>query len=157
MPFGPRPAFRVAGEAKRAEATALETIQGVFMRRIFLATIVAGLFLSGCSAKRDPAAERELIGSWKATSVDMSFAEGKIPEDKMGEAERAVLEENAPAFDLNTDGSARVFGGFPPCNGRWSLTKNILKVTCPNSFIRLERVGNRLTTLPDKTFTFTRQ
>jgi len=98
-----------------------------------------------------------LVGIWKATSVDMSFAEGRIPPEKMNEARQAMLEESAPAFDINLDGTARVFGGGIKCNGGWSVKNNIVNIKCPDNFIKLELSGGRLTTLPDRTFTFERQ
>jgi len=107
--------------------------------------------LAGCSNESD------LVGIWKATSADMSFAEGRTPSERMDEAMRAFLEESAPAFDLNSDGTARIFGGGIKCDGSWSVDENIITVECPSRFVKLERNGNQLTTLPDRTFTFERQ
>ena len=118
--------------------------------------IVTGIVLfatvgtSGCSS-----AENDLVGIWKATSVDMSFAEGRIPADKMDEAAREMIEKSAPAFDLNSDGTARVFGGVSKCSGTWSVQGNIVNVRCTDdSIIQLEKTGKKLVTLPDRTFTF---
>lgn len=102
-------------------------------------------------------AENDFVGVWEAVSVDMSFAEGQIPADQMDEAMQMILDENAPAFDLNADGTARVFGGSTRCNGKWSVDENIINVECPDDFIMLEINGNQLITLPDRTFTFERQ
>lgn len=115
-------------------------------------SVIAGIVcLAGCSGESD------LVGIWKATSVNMSFAQGRIPAEKMDEAAKMFMAENAPAFDLNSDGSARVFGGNIKCNGVWSVENDIVNVECPDNYIKLERSGNQLTTLPDKTFTFERQ
>ena len=120
------------------------------LRRSIVATLLTSCLLA-CSA------ENELVGVWKATAADMSFADGRIPADQMDEVMQVYLEENAPAFDLNSDGTARVFGGGHPCNGTWTSNENIVEVQCPGSFIQLERNANTLTTLPDRTFTFERQ
>jgi hypothetical protein len=119
-----------------------------FKLSVLIGTLAA---IAACSAEND------YVGVWKATSVDMSFAEGKIPPEKLDEAMQAIIEQNAPAFDLNADGSARVFGGGVKCDGSWSAEANILNVQCTDKFIKLEINGDQLTTLPDRTFTFERQ
>ncbi len=120
-----------------------------------LLLITVCVFITACLAGCN--SESDLIGIWKATSADMSFAVGRIPPEKMEEAMQMMLKERAPAFDLNSDGTARVFGGGKKCSGTWSVDKNIVNVSCPNKFIKLERNGNQLTTLPTRTFTFERQ
>jgi hypothetical protein len=122
------------------------------MKFVVVAGALLVLLLTGCSGKS------ELVGFWKATSVDMSFAEGRIPPEKMEFAAEMALKEDAPSFDLNSDGSARVFGGGrPACSGSWSVENNIVNVECSSSFLKLERKGSKLTTLPDRTFTFEKQ
>lgn len=116
--------------------------------KIFSSIIIVAVFIVGCDSGND------LVGVWRATSADMSFAEGRIPPDKMDEVMREILETQAPAFDINSDGTARVFGGGTTCNGSWSEENNIVNIKCPGSFVKLERNGDRLTTLPDRTFTF---
>ena len=113
--------------------------------------ILISVFIFGCSS------ESEFVGIWKATSADMSFAKGIIPPEKMDEAMQDMLTTRAPAFDLNADGTARVFGGGVKCSGTWSVDNNILNVKCPDNFIKLEINGSKITTLPDRTFTFERQ
>jgi hypothetical protein len=113
--------------------------------------IIFAAFPVGCSSESD------VVGIWKATSIDMSFAQGRIPPEKMEEAAQMMLREKAPVFDLNSDGSARVFGGGAKCSGTWSVEENVVNVNCPKRFIQLERNGKQLTTLPDRTFTFERQ
>ena len=107
--------------------------------------------LVGCNSKS------ELVGVWKAVSVDMSFAEGKIPRENWDDAANYMLQNNAPGFDLNSDGGARIFGGGGECNGTWSFKENIVSIQCPGSFLKLEKSGNQLTTLPDRSFTLERQ
>lgn len=121
------------------------------MKKSVMTGIVLIAISSGCSAESD------LVGIWMATSVDMSFAQGRIPPENMDEARRDILENNAPAYDLNADGTARVFGGSKKCNGRWSIQNNLITIKCPDVFLKLEKNGNKLTTLPDRTFTFERQ
>ena len=121
------------------------------MKYLWFLVLLVSIGTTACST------ENSLVGIWKATSVDMSFAEGRIPPEKMEEAKASILRDRTPAFDLNSDGTARVFGGGKKCNGKWSVQDNIVSVECTNDFIRLEKNGNRLTTLPDRTFTFERQ
>ena len=62
------------------------------------------VILIGCDSKN------EISGVWKAVSINMSFAKGKIPRENWDDAANYMLQNNAPAFDLNSDGSARIFG-----------------------------------------------
>jgi len=120
--------------------------------KLFTTTVILiTLFLAGCSGEND------LVGTWKATTVDMKFAKGRIPPGKMKGLEEKMLRENSPRFELNADKSARVHGGGINCKGSWSVKDNIISVQCPNKFIKLEKNRNQLTTLPDRTFTFERQ
>ncbi|WDE00338.1 hypothetical protein [Thalassomonas actiniarum] len=121
------------------------------MKLPIVITILVTVLLASCSNEGD------LVGVWKASSADMSFAEGRIPPEKMEKAMQKFLRESASAFDLNLDGTARIFSGNIKCNGSWSVNKNIVNVRCPDSFIKLEKNGKKLTTLPDRTFTFERQ
>ena len=114
--------------------------------------VIFSVILVGCNSKS------ELVGVYKAVSVDMSFAEGKIPREEWNDAANYMLQNDAPAFDLNSDGSARKFGGGDrECNGTWSFKENIVSIQCPDGFLKLEKSGNQLITLPDRTFTFERQ
>lgn len=117
---------------------------------------VATFLMAVCAAC---SGESEYTGVWKATSVDMSFAEGKIPPENMDAARAEILGQHGPAFDLNSDGSARVFGGGVKCSGTWFLKENVLHVECPNDngYLMLEIAENKLITLPDRTFTLERQ
>lgn len=102
-------------------------------------------------------AESRFVGVWKAIDVDMSFAEGKIPPELMNDAKQDILRNRAPAFDLNADGSARVFGGGVKCDGQWSIENQTILVKCSDQYIRLLIWEQYLVTLPDKTFLFSRQ
>ena len=99
----------------------------------------------------------ELVGTWKAVSVDMSFAEGKIPRENWNDAANYMLQNNAPGFKLNSNGSAGIFDGDGECNGTWSFKGNIVSIQCPSSSLKLEKSGNQLITLPDRSFTLERQ
>lgn len=114
--------------------------------------VIFCVIMVGCNSKS------ELVGVWQAVSVDMSFAEGKIPREEWDDAANYMLQNNAPGFELNSDGSARKFdvvGG--ECNGIWSFKENIVSIQCPGSFLKLEKSGNQLITLPDRSFTLERQ
>lgn len=102
-------------------------------------------------------AESRFVGVWKAIDVDMSFAKGKIPAERMNDAKEDILRNKAPAFDLNSDGSARVFGGGVKCDGQWSVEDQTIHVKCPNKYIRLLIWEQFLVTLPDRTFLFSKQ
>lgn len=113
--------------------------------------VIFCVIMVGCNSKS------ELVGVWQAVSVDMSFAEGKIPRKEWDDAANYMLQNNnAPAFDLNSDGSARIFGRGE-CNGIWSFKENIVSIQCPGSFLKLEKSGNQLITLPNRSFTLERQ
>lgn len=109
------------------------------------------VILVGCNSKS------EFVGVWKAVAADMSFAEGKIPREEWDDTANYMLQNNAPAFDLNSDGSARIFGGGVECNGTWSFKEKIISIQCPDSFLKLEKSGNQLITLPNQSFTLERQ
>ena len=100
--------------------------------------------IAGCSQ------DSELVGVWKATSTNIG--DGVPPE-----AVQKFMEKNAPAFDLNSDKSARVFSGGITCDGHWSVRDEIVHVECPDDYIKLEINGNTLITLPDRSFIFERQ
>jgi len=121
--------------------------------KLFKLSVLIGT-LAACAAC---SAENDYVGVWKVTSVNMSFAEGQLSPEQMDRATQIIIEESAPAFDLNSDGAARIFGGGMKCDGRWSVEENILNVRCPDEFIKLEINGDQLTTLPDRAFTFERQ
>ena len=103
--------------------------------------------------------ESQFVGLWKATSMDMSFAKGRIPSEELDEAMHEMLTTNAPVFDLSADGTAQVFGGGVMNSGSWSVDedKNIIDVKCSDSYMKLEINGAKITTLPDRTYTFERQ
>ncbi len=107
------------------------------------------ILISGCGQ------DNGLVGVWKATSAVMEGA----PQ----EAIQAFLRDKAPAFDLNSDKTAHIFGGETigggrtSCDGSWKIENEIVKVKCPQHYLELEFNGRTLTTLPDKTFTFERQ
>lgn len=118
---------------------------------------IALVFLFTNLSVQTASGEPSLVGVWQAISVDMSFAEGRIPPERMEEAGREFISTNAPSFDLNSDGTARVFGGTLQCDGRWSIENDIVLVECPENYIRLGFDGRTLTSLPDRTFVFERQ
>lgn len=97
-----------------------------------------------------------VVGSWRATSVDMSFAAGKIPPEKMEETGREFLRANAPRFELRADGRATISGGGArsDCEGTWTETTTSVDVQCADHSMQLEKVGTKLVTLPDRTFSF---
>lgn len=97
----------------------------------------------------------ELAGVWRATSVDMSFAAGRIAPENIEDARQFFLKEKAPGFDLNANGTAQIFRpGGDSCSGSWSIESNIVTIKCSNSFMRLEKKDDKLTSLPDRSFTF---
>ena len=102
-------------------------------------------------------AHRNLVGSWKVTFVDLSFAVGKIPSEKMGEAKRHLEEIVAPAFTLKPDGSALVTDSSTNSIGNWFVENNSVHIETSGKFLKLEINGDTLTTLPDRTFTFIRR
>lgn len=120
-------------------------------RTWIISFVIFCVILVACNSKN------ELVGVWKAVSVDMPFAEGKIPREEWDDLANYVLQNYAPGFDLNSDGGARIFGGGGECNGTWSFKENIVSIQCPDSFVDLEKSGNQLINLPDRTFTFERQ
>ena len=75
----------------------------------------------------------------------------------MDEAKRDILENDTPAFVLNLDGNASIVRRRTKYRGSWSVENEEISIECPGNYLRLERIGDKLATLPDRTFTFERQ
>ena len=96
--------------------------------------VIFCVILVACNSKS------ELVGVWYGK-------EGFSP----------LLGDITPAFNLNSDGSARIFQYGVEYNGTWSFKENIVIIQYSGKFLKLEKSGNQLTTLPNRSFTFERR